>query len=102
MDFRVEMDARADILVIAFSGEFDMVAAATLPDWSASINGQRKVEADLSGLTFIDSSGLRELLRLKQEVEGKGRSLVLRCPSASQVSRVLDLTGFNRIFNVLE
>lgn len=72
-------------------GEIDM---ATADDLSELLQGERTnadpIELDFSGVTFMDSSGLRALL------EGAGRSdpkhpLVILNPSA-QVQRVLDIS----------
>ncbi|MEL7208371.1 MAG: STAS domain-containing protein [Actinomycetota bacterium] len=51
-----------------------------------------RVVVDLSELTFIDSSGISELLRLSETVTGRGQDFELRHPSPA-VHRVLEITG---------
>ncbi len=47
---------------------------------------------ELSGVTFIDSAGLRSLIRAQRRAEEAGGSLVLRSPRPSTL-RVLEITG---------
>ena len=47
---------------------------------------------DLSGVTFLDSSGLHALLRARAYLAREDRSLVLVCP-AGPARRVLDLAS---------
>jgi anti-sigma B factor antagonist len=76
---------------LRLSGEFDMssvdtfrLAAETLVD------PDREIALDLTELTFIDSSGIRAILTMAQEIGAKG--VVLRNPQPN-VRRVLDLIG---------
>jgi anti-sigma B factor antagonist len=73
--------------VLFLSGELDMETAAELQGEALSyVDGQPEVVLDLSELTFIDSTGIRALLRLA-DVKAPAR-LVLRHPR-SNVSEVL-------------
>lgn len=54
---------------------------------------------DLSGLTFIDSSGISALLRIKSELDQRGHSLQLHSPTDS-VHRVLQITGLLETFGL--
>ncbi len=47
---------------------------------------------DASGLTFIDSSGISELLRVRDAVAERGQRFELRHPSPA-IRRVLEITG---------
>ena len=47
---------------------------------------------DLGGVTFIDSAGLRSLIRAQRRAVGSSGSLVLRAPRPSTL-RVLEITG---------
>jgi anti-anti-sigma factor len=51
-----------------------------------------RVVLDLSGVTFIDSAGLRSLIRAQRLAESSGGMLVLRAPRPSTM-RVLEITG---------
>jgi anti-anti-sigma factor len=60
----------------------------------SSIAGSGPLVLDLSRVRFLDSSGVRSLVRLGLSMQG--RSLVLRAPSP-QVMRVLVLTRLDQV-----
>ena len=51
-----------------------------------------RLVVDLSGLTFIDSSGISELLRTSETADERGQQFEIRNPSTT-VYRVLEITG---------
>jgi anti-anti-sigma factor len=57
------------------------------------------VDIDCSGVTFIDSSGLRALLEAEQRLRAEDRRLVLVDPSAVVV-RLLEITGTLASFEI--
>ena len=73
----------------------DALKAAVQPSLS---NGQA-VKMDLSGLEFIDSSGLGALVELHLEARRQGVSLSLTGLRAS-THRLLRLTGLDEVFDV--
>ena len=76
--------------VVCLSGELDMAAPADVAEVAASaLDGERRLVLDLSHLTFIDSSGVRVILRTASLIDGE---LLLRGPQPA-VRRVLDVTG---------
>ena len=85
-----DFEARGDDEgVVWVSGELDMPNADSVVDVgtaAASLDG--RITLDLSRLSFIDSSGIRAILRLADEAE----EVVLRDP-APGVRKVLDLSG---------
>ena len=73
-------------------GEMDISNAETLAAMlERKAEGEGDITLDLSELTFIDSSGIRVLLRAMDRLDGKGR-LVLKSPTSS-VRHVLSLMG---------
>lgn len=52
---------------------------------------------DLSRMDFADSTGLRSLIRLREQTTAANRRLVLRDPS-EPIRRLLDLAGFDGLF----
>lgn len=70
----------------------DAILAATPPEGS--------VEADLRGVTFIDSSGLAGLERCRRRAVALGADLEVRCVRGGAVARLLDLTGMDRVLRV--
>jgi len=79
---------------IALIGELDVQTAPQLGEevelavWSTV----GAFVLDLSGLTFLDSSGLHALLRARAYLAREDRTLVLVCP-AGPARRVLDLAS---------
>jgi anti-sigma B factor antagonist len=55
-------------------------------------DGSGTALVDLSGVTFIDSSGVRELLAANRQAEAMGMRLQLVNPSAA-CKRVLEISG---------
>jgi len=74
--------------VYALAGELDVVSAGRLEDAAESRAG-RPLVLDLERLTFIDSSGLRSLIRIALQRPPED-PVVLRKPPAA-ASRLLDI-----------
>ena len=80
-------------------GELDISGAEALAEAIANVNeGQTDLTLDLSRLEFLDSSGLRELLRAARE--RPERRIRLVSPSQS-VFRVLEIAGVLDAFDVV-
>jgi anti-anti-sigma factor len=81
------------VVVLALEGEFDLAAAPAMRErlTAARAAGARGVVLDMTEVTFVDSSVLRELLRAEAQMQSEGVPLViaaLRPP----VARLLELT----------
>lgn len=79
-----------DIHIVSLGGELDMATVEGLSEWLVDISGSTVV-IDLSELTFMDSSGIGAMVRVKNEL---GDSLLLTRPQQN-VRRVLELTGLS-------
>jgi anti-sigma B factor antagonist len=77
---------------LALSGEIDAHTAQLFRDALFEAPRTGDLLVDISGVTFIDSSGLRVVLELHQNLDRDGRRLVLVEPSRP-VTRLLELTG---------
>jgi anti-anti-sigma factor len=64
--------------VLYLSGELDMASADGVSDAVLARNGHGEVVLDLGELTFIDSTGIRALLKLAEK--SAPREVVLRHP----------------------
>jgi anti-anti-sigma factor len=86
---------------IAVAGELDMETAPRLTEEveRAVWNSVGAFVLDLSGVTFLDSSGLHALLRARAYLAREDRALVLVCPDG-QALRVLDLASVLDTFDV--
>jgi anti-sigma B factor antagonist len=90
----IEVHTEGDEATLTLTGELDPhtapLLAAELEDLAAE--GVSSVVLVLSGLGFIDSSGLRVVIAADRDLAERGGRLVLRSPSET-VRRLLDITG---------
>jgi anti-sigma B factor antagonist len=95
-DLSYTVDRTGTTSVGVLAGEIDLAsidaleAAITATEQDAAAGGD--VVLDMSGVTFLDSSGLRVLVTANDRLASAGSRLVIRRPSAS-VLRVLEITG---------
>ena len=84
------------------SGELDMLLADDLrKEWLPAVEQLRpdRLVIDLSGVTFLDSSGLGLIVALHKLQERHGGSVVLSGPQRA-VRRVLEISGIDRVIEV--
>lgn len=80
--------------VVTVAGEIDPHTAAPLTealDGLAGTDDLQRVVLDLSGVTFVDSSGLRVLLTARERFAERDIHFSLRAPS-EPVRRLLEIT----------
>lgn len=97
--------ARQDgsLAVLTVGGDVDLAAADGLWDvLREALQPGVRVVADLANVTFLDSTGLRVLVRAEQtSADLAGTEFALAAPSAP-VLRVLELSGTEGMFSILE
>ncbi len=94
----------ADPVTALVSGEIDFAAAEPMRRRIAEALGalrSRELIVDLSGVEFMDSSGLRALLQLRGQLRGEGGRMVIAAPTET-VRGVLELTGVQRCLQVAQ
>jgi anti-anti-sigma factor len=79
--------------VIALTGEFDLneVARVNRELRRAEATDARQIVLDLTGLTFMDSSGIRLIVEAQARSRAAGNRLMLTC-GPGPVQRLFDLT----------
>jgi len=84
----------ADAVVVVLVGELDLLVVPLLTDALTRALGEprQRLIIDLSGLTFIDSSGLHALLHANERCRAAGRELTIR-PGPPNVQMVFELTN---------
>ena len=89
--------------VVVLTGEVDATNSEELYNILESVVLQRPrlLIVDLSDLSFMDSTGLRMLLRATRELDQQGGVLSLAAPQAS-VARVLQLTRADQLIPVYD
>jgi anti-sigma B factor antagonist len=89
--------------VVRVEGEIDLDSAGDLSE--AALAAMQEIGPslvlDLSGVTFMDSTGLKVLLAVHKRAELAGGRLVLAAPTRS-VNRVVSITGFDQTFAICE
>ena len=98
-----ELDVTGDgDAVVRMSGEIDLaVVDELLSSAREGLAHHDGLRLDLSRVTFIDSTGLGALVRLRNEASAQGRSLTLVDVPTSLV-RLLDITGLHDMFTVVD
>jgi anti-sigma B factor antagonist len=98
----VESDQGLKEGYVAAVGQLDISSAPTLQVAIGKLEAQAPslLTVDLSGLEFMDSTGLHLLLEAHQRAVEQGRRLVIVRPPAA-VHRLFDITGTNRVLEFL-
>ncbi|MER6469756.1 STAS domain-containing protein [Streptomyces collinus] len=96
----------ADAAIITVCGELDDDTGLVLQHQLAGqvVHGRRHLVLDLADVPFMDSSGLRVIVRTINEMRNVDGSVSLAAPT-QVVRRVLDLTGVGmtcRIFDTVD
>jgi anti-anti-sigma factor len=103
MDLDLSTERLGDRAVVSVGGEVDLETASRLG--AHTLDAMREVSPhlvlDLSGVTFMDSTGLKVLLSLHRRAEAAGGTLAIAGASRS-VRKVLSLTGLDQAFSVYD
>ena len=89
--------------VIAVEGEADMSTAVKFNEsfFTAARSGLRRIVADLSDVSFIDTTMLNALVVGHRRMTRDRGQFAVVC-NGSNVTRVLDITGLGQILDVFE
>lgn len=101
VDFDTRVDRFAGEVVVTVLGEVDMASGPLL--WSclaeAIPDAARRLVIDLSGTTFIDSTGMALFIRAREHLRHRGAELILRTPQAS-ARKLLAITGLDTVITI--
>jgi anti-sigma B factor antagonist len=87
-------------VVVAVHGEVDISTATTLDEaLQRATASSARVVIDLSGVAFMDSTGLGVLMRAHKRQDDAGAALRIAAPS-DRVTRLLDVTKLDDVFAV--
>jgi anti-sigma B factor antagonist len=97
----LETQERGDVTVVSVKGEVDLYTAPSLKERVADLvsSGQSRLAVDLSGVEFMDSTGLGVLIGALKRSKEVGGSLALIAPR-EQVIKVLSITGLDKVFTI--
>lgn len=103
IEFEVRVDAGGNAgspAVLTLCGELDSLAAMHLTECLERVDRRAAgLVLDMTGVSFIDSSGLRTLIQARQMFPDDPAALTLRAPQPS-TTRLLELTGLADYFSV--
>ncbi|HWJ97836.1 MAG TPA: STAS domain-containing protein [Acidimicrobiales bacterium] len=97
--FNVQIDSGTDPLRVVADGELDAASAAAL---AGALEGAdidtAGLALDLSGVSFIDSSGLRVIAAQVQRSEAAGTPFAVSAASDA-VRRIFEMTGLTSLLD---
>ncbi len=97
--FRVRVTHDRDEVVVAPAGELDLASADVLEREIRGLPGDvERVVVDLRDVEFIDSTGLRLLLSVRNGAMRERRHLLV-VPGPPRVQRIFELTGTRGLFD---
>lgn len=100
MNIRAEQDG--SIAVYYCDGEFNLAGGATLSEKLATLPGEtRSLVLDLSGITYMDSSGIGQLVSAFKKCSIEDRHFAIAGLTAN-VSQLLSITKLDHVFKICE
>ena len=96
----ISSDHEGDEARVVLEGELDLASSSQVEERLAGLQAERpaRIVVDLSGLAFIDSTGLRTLIQADQRAREAGSEMILR-PGDESIQRVFELTGALDVLN---
>jgi len=94
------VEERDGAVVVRLAGELDLYNAHAVREQliAAAERGPERLVVDLSGLTFIDSTGLGVLIEARTRLANR-RAFLLAAPGLA-TRRALEISGLDRHFSV--
>ena len=101
MEITVRRESR--LVIVDMVGEIDVNAVARIRDTFGDLTkaASPQILVNLSGATYIDSSGLGILMAARREALKGGGRLAL-CGMSKDVRMVLELTRLNKFFEIYD
>ena len=101
--FSMDMDVQGGVTRVTLAGEFDLSVAARVEEelTRAAASTPEVLVLDLSGLSFMDSSGLRVVVAADERARRTGqRFVVVNGPDA--VRRVFEITKVDEVLELVD
>lgn len=97
-----EITVRNGANIVAFTGEIDLESSPAAREiLLKSFEFNRNVIVDLSGVTYIDSSGVASLVEALQAAKKNGSRFALAAAS-EPTRRVLELARLDKVFTMYD
>ena len=103
MEFGVTVASKGKWEILTVTGEIDMATAPRFRQRLLAVisAGAQDVVIDLSGVDFIDSTGLGVLMGAAKRVRGTGGDIRL-VMTGSRLSELVELTRLDRVLDVFD
>jgi anti-anti-sigma factor len=103
-DFAISDEERDDEVVVAVRGEIDLSTAPLLDQRLSQLAEKKKLVVNLTGVSFLDSSGIGVLVRTSNKIEDHGGAirLVVDHPQVLKVLEITGLVGTLPVFRTLD
>jgi anti-sigma B factor antagonist len=101
VELSVSKTSAGDVPILAVSGEVDVYSAPALKDKIGELiqSGQTTLIVDLSGVAFLDSTGLGALVEARAATNEAGGSLPIVC-SQERILKLFTITGLDGVFTI--
>lgn len=101
MSLSISKDSQGDSIRLVLKGEIDVSNAQELTDAleSAIASTPARIEVDMGGVPYIDSTGIGQLVAGSKNAQSKDIELKVTAPQPN-VMRVLTMLGVLNEFNV--
>lgn len=101
-EFSVSLQDEGQWVVVSVLGEIDLSTSPALREaLDDAVRRGPNVVVDLTGATFLDSTGLSDLVRGREQALEKGRQFHLVVTN-QRIQRVLEITGLDEVFLIHE
>ena len=103
MQLQIDRSDQPGWAIISPSGEIDLATVSQLEEALATAmgGGGTDVAVDLTGVTFMDSTGLRALLAANQNLADSGHRMAL-IVAGGPVDRLLDISGVGHTLAIFQ
>lgn len=103
MDLGLEVAERDGRAVLTVQGEIDVYTAPRFRERLIELvnEGHVQVVVDLSGVEFLDSTGLGVLVGGLKRLRSHDGDLVIACDEA-RIVKVFEITGLTKVFSIHE
>jgi len=100
---KIDVTKENGIVIVAVEGDIDVETAPQLRERFDELlaEGEHSYVIDMAGVEFMDSSGLAAFVRLFKRVR-IGEGDVRLCGLRPEVSKIMELTRLNRVFDIFE
>jgi anti-sigma B factor antagonist len=101
VDISVSRTNAGDVPIVAVAGEVDVYSAPALKDEITELlqSGVTTLIVDLSGVAFLDSTGLGALVEARAATSDAGGALPLVC-SQERILKLFTITGLDGVFTI--